>query len=57
MMKVCYTAMAKKYVSYLRCVQRNDIKYVVRLPIQIKLLNFFESEVGVTIGAEKGKNV
>jgi hypothetical protein len=57
MMKVCYTAMAKKYVSYLRCVQRNDIKYVVRLPIQIKLSNFFESEVGVTIGAEKGKNV
>ena len=57
MMKVCYTAMAKKYVSYLRCVRRNDIIYVVRLPIQIKLLTFFESEIDVTIGAEKGKNV
>jgi hypothetical protein len=28
-------------------VRRDDIMYVVRLPIQIKLLNFFESEVGV----------
>jgi hypothetical protein len=31
MMKVCYTAMAKKYVSYLGCVRRNDIIYVVQV--------------------------
>lgn len=31
MMKVCYTAMAKKYVSYKCCVRRHDVIYVVQV--------------------------